>query len=50
MEIPIKDLPLYSQDYDANYPDVAQAFKQAIADCDGLLFVTPSSTARFPDA
>ena len=25
-EIPIKDLPLYSQDYDADYPPVARAF------------------------
>src|SRR5262245_29698140 len=28
-EIPIKDLPLYSQDYDADYPPVARAFKTA---------------------
>ncbi|WJG27257.1 NADPH-dependent FMN reductase [Vibrio furnissii] len=48
VEIPIKDLPLYSQDYDANYPDVAQAFKQAIADCDGLLFVTPEFNRSIP--
>ena len=30
-EIPFKDLPLYSYDYDADYPPVARAFKQAIA-------------------
>ena len=30
-EIPIGDLPLYSYDYDADYPPVAKAFKDAIA-------------------
>lgn len=40
-EIPIKSLPLYSQDYDADFPLVAQSFKQAIASVDALLFVTP---------
>ena len=34
-EIPFKDLPLYSYDYDANYPAVATAFKNAIAAVDG---------------
>ena len=38
IEIPINDLPLYSQDYDADYPPVARAFKQAIADVDAVLF------------
>ncbi|EPS3420455.1 NADPH-dependent FMN reductase [Vibrio fluvialis] len=48
VEIPIKDLPLYSQDYDADFPEVAKAFKQAIADCDGLLFVTPEFNRSIP--
>ncbi|OYD24317.1 NADPH-dependent FMN reductase [Oceanimonas baumannii] len=48
VEIPIKDLPLYSQDYDARFPPVALAFKQAIADCDGLLFVTPEFNRSIP--
>lgn len=43
VEIPIKDLPLYSADHDANYPAVARAFKQAIAQCDAVLFVTPDN-------
>ena len=30
-EIPIGDLPLYSYDYDAAFPPVAEALKQAIA-------------------
>ena len=40
-EIPIKDLPLYSQDHDADFPPVARALKKAIADVDAVLFVTP---------
>ena len=40
-EIPIKDLPLYSPDFDADYPPVARALKQSIADVDAVLFVTP---------
>ena len=48
VEIPIKDLPLYSQDYDADYPPVARAFKQAIADCDAMLFVTPEYNRSIP--
>lgn len=47
-EIPIKDLPLYSQDYDADYPPVARAFKQAIAEVDGVLFVTPEYNRSIP--
>jgi hypothetical protein len=33
-EISFKDPPLYGYDYDADYPPVARAFKQAIADSD----------------
>jgi chromate reductase len=47
-EIPIRDLPLYSQDYDADYPPVARAFKQAIADSDAILFVTPEYNRSIP--
>ncbi len=48
VEIPIGDLPLYSYDYDADYPPVARAFKQAIADVDGILFVTPEYNRSIP--
>ena len=41
-EIAIRDLPLYSPDYDADYPPVARAFKQAIADVDA--YATPLGT------
>src|SRR5437870_11171792 len=47
-EIPIKDLPLYSPDFDADYPPVARALKQAIADVDAVLFVTPEYNSSIP--
>lgn len=50
VEIPFQDLPLYSYDYDANFPEVAQAFKQAIADVDAVLFVTPEYNRSIPGA
>jgi chromate reductase len=49
-EIPFKDLPLYSYDYDANYPPVATAFKSAIAAVDAVLFVTPEYNRSIPGA
>jgi chromate reductase len=49
-EIPFKDLPLYSYDYDANYPPVATAFKDAIAAVDAVLFVTPEYNRSIPGA
>jgi chromate reductase len=47
-EIPIKDLPLYSQDYDSDFPPVARAFKKAIAEVDAVLFVTPEFNRSIP--
>lgn len=47
-EIPIKDLPLYSWDYDAEYPPEGKAFKDAIAEVDALLFVTPEYNRSIP--
>jgi len=49
-EIPIRDLPLYSYDYDADFPPVARAFKQAIAEVDAVLFVTPEYNRSIPGA
>ena len=49
-EIPIRDLPLYSYDYDADYPPVAKAFKQSIAKVDAILFVTPEYNRSIPGA
>lgn len=41
-------LPLYSQDYDADFPPVAREFKQRIEAADGLLFVTPEYNRSMP--
>jgi chromate reductase len=49
-EIPIKDLPLYSPDYDADYPPEARALKDAIAGSDGILFVSPEYNRSIPGA
>ncbi|CAH0201041.1 Chromate reductase [Microbacterium oxydans] len=47
-EIPIRDLPLYSQDFDADYPREALALKSAIAGADAVLFVTPEYNRSIP--
>jgi chromate reductase len=47
-EIPIRDLPLYSYDYDADYPPPARALKDAIAAVDAVLFVTPEYNRSIP--
>jgi chromate reductase, NAD(P)H dehydrogenase (quinone) len=49
-EIPIRDLPLYSPDYDADYPPEALALKQAIHHSDAVLFVTPEYNRSIPGA
>lgn len=49
-EIPIGDLPLYSQDYDDDYPPEAIALKEAIAASDAVLFVTPEYNRSIPGA
>ena len=49
-EIPFKDLPLYSYDYDADYPPVARELKDAIAAVDAVLFVTPEYNRSIPGA
>jgi chromate reductase len=48
VEIPIADLPFYSPDLDADFPQVARDFKQAIADVDGVLIVTPEYSRSIP--
>ncbi|HEU5468725.1 MAG TPA: NADPH-dependent FMN reductase [Steroidobacteraceae bacterium] len=47
-EIPIRDLPLYSYDYDKDYPAPGKALKQAIADVDAVLIVTPEYNRSIP--
>jgi len=49
-EISFKDLPLYSYDYDADFPPAARAFKQALAEVDAVLFITPEYNRSIPGA
>ena len=49
-EIPIGNLPLYSQDYDENFPPEATALKDAIHQSDAILFVTPEYNRSIPGA
>lgn len=49
-EIPFGDLPLYSYDYDSDFPQVAKDFKAAIAQVDAVLFVTPEYNRSIPGA
>lgn len=49
-EIPFGDLPLYSYDFDADYPPVARDFKAAITGSDAILFVTPEYNRSIPGA
>ncbi len=47
-EISISELGFYSPDHDANFPAEAVAFKQAIADVDGVIIVTPEYSRSIP--
>jgi chromate reductase, NAD(P)H dehydrogenase (quinone) len=49
-EISIRDLPLYSQDYDANFPPEAVALKNTIRQAQAVLFVTPEFNRSIPGA
>jgi chromate reductase len=47
-EIPFRELPLYSSDYDADFPPPAKAFKDAVAAVDAVLFITPEYNRSIP--
>lgn len=47
-EISFNELPLYSYDYDADFPTAARTFKDAIAAVDAVLFVTPEYNRSIP--
>ena len=47
-EISIRDLPLYSRDFDDDYPPAGRALKDAIAAVDAVLFVTPEYNRGIP--
>jgi chromate reductase len=50
VEIPIGNLPLYSQDYDPEYPPEGRALKEAIDAVDAVLFVSPEFNRSIPGA
>ncbi len=41
------NLPLYNQDFDADFPAKALELKQVVANADGVLFVTPEYNRSF---
>ena len=47
-EISYRDLPIYSYDYDNDYPEVGRKFKQAIEASDAILIVTPEYNRSIP--
>lgn len=47
-EIEIRNLPLYSPDYDESYPPEGTALKQAIESSDGILFISPEYNRSVP--
>ncbi len=49
-EIPIGNLPLYSPDYDSDFPPAARELKASIARVDAVLFVTPEYNRSIPGA
>jgi chromate reductase, NAD(P)H dehydrogenase (quinone) len=46
--VPIGDLPLYSQDFDAASPEPYVRFRERIAAADGVLFCTPEYNRGVP--
>ena len=46
--VPIGDLPLYNQEYDADSPAPYARFREEIAAADGVLFVTPEYNRGVP--
>ena len=49
-EISIRDLPLYSYDYDKEFPPAGKALKDALSQVDAVLFVTPEYNRSIPGA
>ena len=47
-EIGFADLPLYSYDYDADFPAQARTFKASLAAVEAVLFVTPEYNRSIP--
>ena len=49
-EIPIRNLPLYNPDFDADFPPAGRTLKAAIDSSDGILFVSPEYNRSIPGA
>ncbi|MBP7242181.1 NADPH-dependent FMN reductase [Amaricoccus sp.] len=47
-EIGFADLPLYSYDYDADFPPTARAYKETLAAQEAFVFVTPEYNRSIP--
>ena len=49
-EISFRELPLYTPDFDADYPPEGRAFKDAIKAVDAVLFISPEYNRSIPGA
>jgi chromate reductase len=49
-EIPIRDIPLYNHDFDADFPAAGRALKEAVEASDGILFISPEYNRSIPGA
>src|SRR5690606_29491423 len=47
-EISFRELPLYSYDFDDDYPEEGRRFKKAIEESDAILIVTPEYNRSIP--
>src|ERR1035437_10170853 len=45
--VSIKDIPLYNQDLEANFPSAVQEIKDKIKNADGVIFATPEYNRSF---
>lgn len=48
VELNYANLPLYTPDFDADYPAEGRAWKQAIEDVDGVIIITPEYLRSLP--
>ena len=48
VEADFSKLPLYSPDYDANYPQIATDFKKILEDANAVLIATPEYDRSIP--